>query len=154
MTRNSKASGKVDLERFAAIVDAYGADERAWPEQEREGALALLQVSAEAVQLREEAASLDAMLGALPDIEPSSRLRASILEQAPQPAVSWAERGRQLWEALWPFGPSWQPAAALTAAAVIGLTFGLVLPETESSEDATVIAEVAFDTGDDWSETP
>jgi len=162
MTSDSTNGKKVDLDRFAAIVDAYGADPAAWPTDERSNALALLEVSEDAVRLRDEAAELDGLLGDLPDVAPSMALRSRILEAAPQSARTWSERWARIAQLVWPFGPSWQPVTALAAAAVLGITVGLVVPdlsptsdETTASDDTTtVVAEVALDTGEYWSEAP
>ena len=155
MRSESSNGKKVDLDRFAAIVDAYGADPAAWPIDERESALALLEVSEQAVRLRDEAAALDGLLGDLPEVEPSLALRTRILEAAPQPARTWSERWARIAEVVWPFGPSWQPVSALAAAAVLGITVGLVVPDVSPVDnDPTVVAEVALDTGEYWSEAP
>lgn len=156
MTRELSTGKRVDLERFAAIVDAYGADADAWPAEERAGALALLEVSAKAVELRAEAARLDGFLDELPELAPSVALSERILEEAPAPARGWTERWAQVVDAVWPFGPSWQPVAALATAAVLGITFGLVMPESSAPEgEAMVVADLALDTGEDyWSDTP
>jgi hypothetical protein len=50
------------LERFAAIVDAYGAEPRAWPEAERDAALAFHESSPQAQGLRRAARALDDLL--------------------------------------------------------------------------------------------
>ena len=67
------------------------------------------------------------------------------------PWMRWVER-------IWPFGPTWQPVAALVAAAMLGVTFGVVMPESdESSSGEMVVAEVLLDMGDladDWNEGP
>jgi len=50
------------LDRFAALVDAYGASPARWPEGERAAAVELMQASAEARRLAEEADRLDRLL--------------------------------------------------------------------------------------------
>jgi hypothetical protein len=150
---------QVDLERFAVLVESYGASPDGWPEDEREGALWLLEQSAEAVRMHQDAQALDLWLDAAPDVEPSAALRARVLDAAPMPETSWSERWSRVIATIWPFGPTWQPATALAAAAVLGLTFGLAAPEqTEvSSEGEMVVAEVMLDTGDlgeFWNEVP
>ena len=57
----------LSLERFRALIAAYGARPELWPEAERAAALALRDASAEARGLFEEEAALDATLGALPE---------------------------------------------------------------------------------------
>lgn len=157
MTRESNLRSRVDLERFAAIVDAYGAESSAWPSDEREAAIELLASSEEAVRLRDEAAALDAFLDVVPVVEPSATLRSRILEQAPRPALSWAERWSRIAEAVWPFGPRWQPAMALAAAVVLGVGVGVIVPQASTSDTDSVttdITELAFGADVDWSEVP
>ncbi len=159
MKREQGDGTQVGLERFAVLVEAYGASPDSWPEDEREGALRLLEQSSEAVRMHQDAKALDLWLDEAPCVEPSAALRARLLDAAPKSAVSWSERWSRAVERLWPFGPTWQPATALVAAAVLGLTFGLAAPEeTEvSPEGEMVVAEVMLDTGDHaefWNEVP
>jgi hypothetical protein len=67
------------LERFAAILDTYGALPARWPAIERPAALALLRESEEARTLRIQAGRLDLVLDKLrpplPSADPGSRLR-------------------------------------------------------------------------------
>ena len=155
MKRESSQRGRVDLERFAMIVDAYGAEPSAWPDDERDDALALLATSEAAVRLRDEAAVLDSLLDDAPVLEPPAALKSRILERAPKPAVSWADRVDRLAEIAWPFGPRWQPVAALAAAAVLGVLVGVAVPQASQAEaSSTDITELAFGPDVDWSEAP
>jgi hypothetical protein len=159
MKREAGPDKQVSLERFAVLVESYGASPDSWPEDEREAALQLLDQSKEAVRMHEEAQALDLWLDEAPDVAPSVALRARVLDAAPKPETSWSERWSRVIETIWPFGPTWQPATALAAAAVLGLTFGLAAPEQteESSEGEMVVAEVMLDTGDlgeFWNEVP
>ncbi len=154
MTRPTRDDEPISFERFVSIVDAYGAAPEAWPDQERAGAIALLETSDEAVRLCDEAADLDRMLDEAPSVEPSAELRQRVLEGVPQPAVPWTRRLADVVDALWPFGPVWQPATALAVAAILGVSVGLVAPGSGSETEATVVAEVALETGEYWSEEP
>lgn len=154
MTRESNTSKEVDLDRFAELVDAYGAEPTAWPEQERAGALRLIEHSEQAVRLLEEAAEVDSWLADVVEVEPSMALRNRILDQAPDARRTWSERWARMAQAIWPFGPSWQPATALAASVALGLTFGFALPQETVEEDLTVVAELALDTGEYWNELP
>ncbi len=133
---------KMDMARLAAILEAYGADDRRWPQDERAAALALLADSPEARALRDQAAALDTLLDVAGAPAPSPELMAMILAAAERPA--W----RQWLAEFWPFGPAWQPASAFAAAVVLGVAIGfgapdLVLPGTG---DALVAAaeDLAF----------
>jgi len=107
---------KVDLARFAVLVDAYGACPDNWPEQERVAAMQLLGSNAAAMRLRDQALALDLLLDAMPTLEPSTRLIRHVLDSVPGRSA-WAERWLRLARWIWPFGPTWQPATALATAA-------------------------------------
>ncbi len=113
----------MDLARLAAILDAYGADPRRWPQDERAAALALLADSPEARALCDAAEALDTLLDAPVPPAPSPELRAAILAAAQRPSF------RQLLADLWPFGPAWQPASAFAAAVLLGVAIGIGAPE-------------------------
>lgn len=113
----------MDLSRLAAILDAYGADPRRWPETEADAALALLAASAEARRLRDAAASLDMLLDRSVQPLASPSLMAAVLADA-RPG----SRARWLAD-FWPFGPLWQPASALATAIVLGIAVGAGAPD-------------------------
>lgn len=103
----------MDIERFRALADAYGADLRRWPESERAAAAALIE--AEPGQTRAvmaEADELDALLHASPPPQPSQALRDAILAAAPRARAQ--RRG---------FG-FWLSGAGLAAAGMAGLLIG------------------------------
>jgi hypothetical protein len=78
------APDDMTLDRFAVLLDAYGADPARWPDAERAAARALLDRSSEARARRDAAAALDALLDRAATVEPSSALAERILAQAPQ----------------------------------------------------------------------
>ena len=115
----------MELDRFRALMDAYGAVSERWPEEERSGAVALLAISGEATALRREAERLDAALDLVPEVAPSQALMARILSECEEPRP--AARARwidTLVEAIWPDGRIWQPLGAFATAAVLGLVLG------------------------------
>jgi len=128
---------QMDIVRLAEILDAWGADSRRWPADEREAALALLAGSEAARALRADAASLDMLLDLAVAPAPSPALMAAIMAGA-EPA------GWRRWLAeFWPVGPAWQPASAFAAALVLGVAIGIgapdiVLPDTGDSAIADV----------------
>jgi hypothetical protein len=73
----------MSIARLQAILDAYGAAPRRWPAAERAAAEALLAASGEARALRDRAAALDRALEGPEAPQPSSALRAAILQAAP-----------------------------------------------------------------------
>lgn len=124
------------LQRLARLLDAYGADCRLWPEQERDAALTLLAESPAARSLQADASRLDALLALAPRAAASPHLAADIIAQAAP------SRWRRLAGALWPFGPAWQPAAALAMALMLGIAIGPLLPEPGTGAvDDSVLAQ-------------
>ncbi|MFT6583195.1 MAG: hypothetical protein ACJAU6_003647 [Alphaproteobacteria bacterium] len=114
------------IERFQAILDAYGANPDQWPAEERNAAQHLAETSSTAQAMMTDAAALDQFLdaarGAIPQAEPSPELLADILAAA-TPAA------RHRWTALlWPFGLVWKPASALAMAGLLGLFLGAITP--------------------------
>ena len=119
----------MDTNRFAELLDAYGADPRRWPAAERAAALALAQASTEARRLLEEATSVDALLAAPPGITPSSDLAARIMAQLPAEPASMSQsfslRLTGLLREMSPFRILWPQMATLALALSIGIGVGL-----------------------------
>jgi hypothetical protein len=104
------------LARFEALLDAYGAEPRRWPEDRRAAAEALLARSAEAQALHAAAARLDALLDGAAVGPAPAHLVGRVIAAAPQPK---ARGGR--------FAGWLKPAAGLAFAAVLGLALGGVV---------------------------
>ena len=129
---------EISLERFAAIVDAYGASPMRWPADERGAAEALLAFSADARALLDEARMLDGVLAAAPVEVPSDALVARLMAARPRPATpvpAGKPRSifRELISAIWPYGSPAIPAGALAASIMLGIALGSV------SEIASII---------------
>ena len=77
-------------ERLQALADAYGADLRRWPADQRALAESLLAADPSLRALLDEAATLDALLDAAPTTAPSAALMEQVLAAAPKPRM----RGR------------------------------------------------------------
>jgi len=124
----------LSLERFRALIAAYGARPELWPDTERAAALALRDASAEARSLFDEEAALDATLGALPEPDVSPELLRRLTEvplRAPQ---------KRRWFAL---PGMWIPALSWAFAAVLGLGLGFSTEPLETDDaDATTVAAV------------
>jgi len=121
-------TGPLSLERFRALLSAYGGRSELWPEAERAAAQALCAGSAEARALLAVEAELDAQLSsvAVPP-EPGPELWRRLNEvplRAPQ---------KRVW---WPFRSAWIPAFAWALSAVVGVGWGLESAPLDS-EDAT-----------------
>lgn len=129
----------MQIERFIAILDAYGGDDRRWPEAERESALALLAASPEACAAREDALAFDGLLDALPAEAVPAGLHEAVLTGAPR-----ASRRMSLLDLIWPGAPLWRPAMAFAASIALGIAVGigvLDLPAFDGSGGDTLIAD-------------
>jgi ferric-dicitrate binding protein FerR (iron transport regulator) len=101
----------LSIERFEALVAAYGADLRRFPEKERAAAEGTLATSARARELFTREAELDAALVSLPAPELSPALARRLAEvplRAPQrrfglPSIRWVVPGLG-WAAALSFG--------------------------------------------------
>jgi hypothetical protein len=81
----TKKEESMDRERFAALLDAYGADFRRWPAETRASAAAFAAQDAEAPALIAEARKLDAALDTAREMPaPSPTLADRILAFAPR----------------------------------------------------------------------
>jgi hypothetical protein len=109
----------MDLDRFAALAEAYGGDVSRWPEVEREAAALLMATEPGATASRLAVESdLDWALDAWRPPAPSAALQAAILASAPaaRPGPAW--RG---W--MWRTGLG----AGLMAAGAAGVMAGVVV---------------------------
>lgn len=71
---------KLDLERFALLLDTYGADPARFPDPERTVARDLLARDARASELLEQAIALERALSSVPSPLPSAALRRAVAE--------------------------------------------------------------------------
>jgi hypothetical protein len=116
------------MDRFRELLDAYGAEPRRWPAQERGMAEALIAASPEARALRAKAAGLDVMLDRVRPISPPL-IDAEVLigRIAAQDQGQGRDRGQvvSLQAGRRP-APSrfWLKVASLAAAAAIGFLLG------------------------------
>lgn len=116
-------------ERFAALLDAYGAEPRRWPDQERQAALEYLMTTPEARRLRAEAAELDRLLDTVPAAPPTAALRDRVLAEAPVRRSSVERRF---------------VAGALAASLLLGFVVGATLqPQTPAGVDETDFLRLA-----------
>jgi hypothetical protein len=139
----------VDLRRFSAILDAYGAAPERWPADERDAALALAQFSLPATRALARAEALDAALSRMtvPDLEADTArfvsLHSAIVSAARARGASWASRwlGFDLSPAqLWP------SLAGLTVATLLGFAVGLggfiQVDEDHDAEDVSLLSPI------------
>jgi anti-sigma factor RsiW len=112
----------MSLERFQAIVAAYGAEPDAWPEAERVQARRFCERHPEAARVLAEAREIDTFLAQAPPAIASDALKAKILASAPQPRGA-ARLGR------------WLPAGAIAASLIVGVLAAWPLLETQRGPD-------------------
>lgn len=142
------------LERFAAIVDAYGAAPARWPADERAAAEALLAVTPAAQALAVEAAELDLMFAAAPVEAPSAALVERLMAARPRAAVvvptPQEDKGffRRLIEVLWPYGSPAIPTGALAASIMLGLVLGSVTEVSVLNLSPANAAAAEMETGE------
>ncbi len=102
------------MERFAELLDSYGAAAERWPARERDVALALLRDSAEARRRREEAARLDALLDRSATPPPPADLLDRVVAAAtalPQSAAAARSAGARARSAVAPPQSTGAPAS-------------------------------------------
>jgi hypothetical protein len=138
-------------ERFTALLQAYGADPRHWAEAERAEAQALLAAGPPVLrQQLQEAAWLDAQLGATPVAAPDEALiariaagaQASAARSAPQ-AARWRSKpvaDAKRWRPRW-----WWSGAGLAGVGLAGALAGVFTV-------TVVLRGAAQATGVDWAE--
>jgi len=111
-------------ERFLALVAAYGADARRWPETERAAAqaFALAEPALTRAALA-EADATDALMIASRTPAPSMALRDRVIAAAADAGLKARRTGR-LWldRLAWAFGAGWAAAACAGVAAGFMLT--------------------------------
>lgn len=111
-------------ERFIALVSAYGADARRWPESERSEAQAYLAAQPEAAgAVLAEADAVDALLHAAPTPQVSMALRGRVIASAAEAGLKARKHGR-LWldRLALLFGAGWAAAACAGVAAGVIMT--------------------------------
>lgn len=124
-TMETNRQTPLSRERFQALLDAYGADPRRWPSEERQAAQALLAQDARARRLQDEAGQLDRLLDAWQAPEPSAALMGRILAAAPpEPATD----ALPWWQRLVPLGWLVRSATVMACAGIMGVIIGQHMP--------------------------
>jgi hypothetical protein len=110
--------------RVREIIEAYGADPRRWPAEERDAALAMVRADAALAALMQEGVRLDALL----DRFAPAPLRARADDLARQIAAAAQEMPARLARAEpaadWRRWFTWPKLAGLAMAGLIGFTVG------------------------------
>ncbi len=141
------------IERVLELIEAYGAEPMAWPEEERASAKAFIEAHPDQFEEALTAAhALDQMLLDEHVPEPSSDLTASILGAAP--AANPQSRGwfANIKDTLFPQGTRW-PAGAALASLMMGLVSGYAYASTGAGydqADSAYYAAFGFDESSNW----
>lgn len=111
-------------ERFLALIAAWGADARRWPEGEREAAKAFAAADPAAVRAALiEADAVDALLHLSRPAQPSMALRDRVIASAAEAGLKARRQGRHWLDRLTlAFGAGWAAAACAGVAAGVMLT--------------------------------
>lgn len=122
----------MDARRFESLLDAYGAEPRRWPADERRAAEAFVATAAGRVSLAAHL-ELDHWLDTSKRPQPSTALREAVLARAPRPGF-WNAA------AAW-LGPAraWAPGAGLVAAGLAGVLFGATLSGSVADPQVEVL---------------
>jgi hypothetical protein len=122
-------SERLDMAAFEHLLGIHGSRIERWPESTREPLRRLLSSSELARARWREAESLDALLGAAPEIEPAPEFIARI-------AALPARHPRAEDAGWWPFKRSLAPLLAWSAAAALGVLVGLIAPNAIDLDDS------------------
>ena len=150
---NSKTAKLISPERVRKLLECYGANAQAWPEDERASALALIQHSSELQNLRQQAHAFDVVLSAGDnrsriDAPADPKLVARIVDGLPEQdrAASGSKRNRLGLAGLTDSRSLLSLAAATAAVFVISLSImNIHTSSLPREQPARVSAEL-----DDW----
>lgn len=125
------------LDRLKSLIDAYGADPKRWPADERAAGLLLLTKSAEAHAYARQAEALDKLLDQAP-LRPTVTVDPVALatEIARRPARPARVGVRRSFADRLGLGFGWANIAALAAAGVVGFMVGWTDLNTASNVTA------------------
>ncbi|QGZ95571.1 hypothetical protein [Terricaulis silvestris] len=129
----------MDRERFEVLLDAYGADFRRWPDDERAAGEAFAAQDAGAAAMLNAARALDRALSLAGGAPDTSALAARILATAPRRSAAFDTRA----------------ALALAACAVFGIVLGYgggMLAPLADQDDGYFTAAFEAPFGDDGDE--
>ncbi len=129
------------MNRFRALVEAYGASAAHWPAEERAAAQAFLAKHPEARALVDGEAWLDTLLDAVPAALPSAALKEKLVpHRLPRRAGdAWLSR---LFASLWPDASSAWPAGVLAASTALGILIGVATPALDVASQELNAGEV------------
>jgi hypothetical protein len=121
--KRSPSEPPLSLTRAKEILNAYGAEPKRWPEDERGDLLQLLAQSPELQALRKTASQLDDLLDEWqPEVTRQTDILVGSLPAQTQPRQHWAD---QLAAVFVPGLLGWRQAALAAAPLTLGFIWGL-----------------------------
>ena len=144
-------------DRIHDLIDAYGAEPGAWPEDEAAAASARIAEAPDVFADSLAAARLlDLSLNSLLDAEPGANLSSRILATAPTAISTRRSLFTWLGDIVMPQGARW-PAGAVLASLLVGISAGPAVADltsgpVESEADEVVYAALGFADTDTWVE--
>lgn len=134
-------------ERFNALISAYGADARRWPESERAAAQAFMATEPEGARaVLVEADGLDALLHAAPTPQVSMALRDRVIASAAEAGLKARKQGRRWLDRLaLALGAGWTVAACAGVAAGVIMTSHL----TADAQADAILYQASLQGADD-----
>lgn len=143
----------ITTDRVLELIEVYGAEAGAWPEDERDAAMAHLLVSPDLfASALETARALDQMLLREDAPEPSPALSEAILASAPRPNSVHSNSIGGVFALIFPQGVRW-PAGAALASLLMGLVGGYSYASTGvgyDQADAAYYVAFGMDSSDEW----
>ena len=134
-------------DRLKALTEAYGADQRRWPQAERETARTFVARDGEAARaLLSDADRIDAALDASPRPVVSTALRDRVLASAIAAGLT-PKQARRIWDRLvvW-FAAGWAAAACAGVVAGVNLTSHLTADDQTDAVITQSMSGVVDDT--------
>ena len=145
---------KMSLKRLQQIIESYGTNPDAWPEDERDEAVRLLELNRSSITGFDEQVELDALLdgftiSAGPDAQIIHRIMDQVQPTLLEHIVAWLTPGRD-------FRAYWRPALAMAMPLLLGFTLGMTLSlDLMTEEDTTwdeelYVLAITGDSNGEW----
>ncbi len=135
-------------ERLEQVLNAYGADSKRWPEEERDALLTLLDQSESARAQHRQSLELDLFLTeAMSETTAPSGLMGRILQDAENHTGQTGQSLRDFFQTML------KPALGMALATCLGITIGVTNPDLLTApNDSDIDNFFMSDTLDNWEE--
>jgi len=127
----------MNTEEFADCLDRWGGSISDWPGPQQAAGRNLLEASASARRLLDEARALERFLASAAGHQAPVGLAQRIMDQLPH---------QDFWQGAvdWLLAAMWRPAAAATCMLLIGFLIGIALPESDDDAMLDDVSMLAF----------